>query len=188
MITVGIDEVGRGPLAGPLVAGAVVLAEPISGLKDSKLLSKIQREKLDKIIRDEALAFGIGWATAAEIDELGLTSSCRLAMKRALEEITLDYDEIIIDGNYNFLSENQKAKTLIKADALIPAVSAASIIAKVARDNYMVGLAEKFPGYGFEQNAGYGTVKHLAALAEFGPSNFHRFSFAPIKTLAGNSL
>lgn len=184
MTIVGIDEVGRGCLAGPLVAGAVALAEPISGLKDSKLLTRASREKLDKIIRASALAVGLGWASASEIDELGLTSACSLAMSRALAEIDCEYDEIIIDGNYNFLACEPKARCLIKADQLAPAASAASIIAKVARDNFMRELASEYPDYGFEAHVGYGTKAHLLAIAEFGASDIHRRSFAPIKGLA----
>jgi ribonuclease HII len=189
MITVGIDEVGRGSLAGPLVAGAVILDKKITGLKDSKLLSKIQREKLDKIIRTEALALGLGWASASEIDALGLTASVALAMRRALAEIKCGYDEIIIDGNYNFLqggtSENKKCviNTLVKADSLVPAVSAASVVAKVARDNYMIDLAKKYEGYGFEKHVGYCTKLHLKALKALGPSEVHRFSYEPVKLL-----
>lgn len=184
MITVGIDEVGRGCLAGPLVAGAVVLAGPISGLKDSKLLTRLARERLDEIIRASALAFGLGWVSAVEIDKLGLTSAVALAMQRALAEIAIDYDEIIIDGNYNFLASNPLASTLVRADNLIPAVSAASIIAKVARDNYMIELADSYRDYGFEHHVGYGTKAHLLALAKFGASYIHRRSFAPVKALA----
>lgn len=181
MVTVGVDEVGRGCWAGPLVVGAVVLERPIDGLKDSKLLSRSRREKLDKIIRLEARAFGLGWVSPAEIDELGLTRAMTLAIRRALEQIKLDYDEIIIDGKYNFLTDNVKAKTMIKADQLVPAVSAASIIAKVARDNFMIELADKYKNYGFDSHVGYGTAIHRVALAEFGPCELHRLSFRPIK-------
>ncbi len=180
---VGCDEVGRGCLAGPLVVGAVILAKTIEGLKDSKLLTRLQREKLDKVIRAEALAFGLGWVSASEIDELGLTSAVRLAMQRALAEIANDYDEIIIDGNYNYLANNPLARTMVKADQLVPAVSAASIIAKVARDDYMASLAVKYQHYGFDKHVGYGTKAHLLALAEFGASDIHRKSFSPIREL-----
>jgi len=183
MVTVGIDEVGRGCWAGPLVAGAVILPAPIAGLKDSKLLSKLQRENLDKIIRQNAVSFGLGWVSPAEIDEVGLTDAVRLAMQRALAEITIEYDEIIIDGNYNFLPDNPTAKTMIKADRLVPAASAASIIAKVARDNFMIELAGQYQNYGFEKHVGYGTAAHLAALKSFGVCDIHRRSFKPIKAL-----
>ncbi|MGH7239593.1 MAG: ribonuclease HII [Candidatus Saccharimonadales bacterium] len=183
MIIVGIDEVGRGSLAGPLVAGAVVLDRPIRGLKDSKLLTRNQREKLDKTIRVKALALGLGWVGPSELDEIGLTAACRLAMSRALKQIICSYDEIIIDGNYNFLSSEPRVRTLIKADQLIPAVSAASIIAKVARDNFMIELASQYENYGFEKHAGYCTKAHLLALNEFGPCAIHRKSFMPVKLL-----
>lgn len=181
---VGIDEVGRGCWAGPLVAGAVLLTAPVEGLKDSKKLSKLQRERLDAEIRASAI-YGLGWVTPAEIDEIGLTAAVRVAMQRAVAEIDTQYDEIIIDGNLNFLSDNPRSKCLVKADDSIPAVSAASIIAKVARDNYMTEAALKYPGYGFEKHVGYGTALHRTALAELGVHEMHRRSFAPIKVLLG---
>ena len=113
------------------------MGEPIEGLKDSKLLARKQRQKLSLQIEQTALATGLGWVEAATVDEIGLTEAVRLAMQRALEQIKADYDEIVIDGNLNFLVENPKSRALIKADSLVPAVSAASIVAKVARDNYM---------------------------------------------------
>lgn len=180
---VGVDEVGRGCWAGPLVAGAVLLAEPLPGLKDSKKLSKKRREALDVLIRDQAVAYGIGWVEPAEIDAIGLTAAVRLAMQRATEQITEPYDALIIDGNYNFLAENHLSSCLVKADDTVPAVSAASIIAKVARDNYMAACTEHHPGYGFEKHVGYGTAQHIAALKDLGVSALHRRSFAPIKAL-----
>jgi len=183
MVVVGIDEVGRGCWAGPLVAGAVVLAEPINGLKDSKKLSKKQREKLTPYIYEEALVVGLGWVTPAEVDELGLTKSVRLAMQRALACVQVNYDEIIIDGNINFLADNPKSRAVIKADDSVPAVSAASIVAKVARDEYMAKLEKKYPGYGFASHVGYGTAAHLTALRALGASDIHRRSFRPIQEL-----
>jgi len=183
MIIVGIDEVGRGCWAGPVVAGAVILQEPIRGLKDSKLLSKKQRERLAREINLQAVATGLGWVDPATLDRVGLTEAVRLAMRQALQEISTDYDEVIIDGNLNFLTDNPKARALIKADATIPAVSAASIIAKVARDDYMARMAALFPDYGFEQHVGYGTALHLEKLRLHGVSELHRRSFKPIKSL-----
>jgi ribonuclease HII len=183
MITVGIDEVGRGCWAGPLVAGAVLLKQPIAGLKDSKLLTAKRRQLLSAQIIDQADACGLGWVEAAEVDELGLTAAVGLAMRRALEQIRLPYDELVIDGNYNFFPDNHKARTLIKADQIIPAVSAASIIAKVARDQRMTELAADFPGYGFEQHVGYGTALHLERLKLHGVSQLHRKSYRPIQAL-----
>ena len=179
---VGIDEVGRGCWAGPVVAGAVLLSESIIGLKDSKKLSKKQREKLDAEIRISAVAFGLGWVPAEEIDKIGLTEAVRLAMQRAMEQITADYEQIIIDGDYNFLSGNPRSEAVIGADNTVPAVSAASIIAKVARDKYMADAALQFPGYGFEKHVGYGTAAHNLALKTLGLTNLHRRSFKPIQT------
>ena len=182
-MTLGADEVGRGCWAGPLVAGAVLLARPIDGLKDSKKLSKKQRERLSKIILAEAEAYGLGWVWPNEIDQLGLTAAVELAMRRAVEQITADYDELIIDGNYNFFPEEPRAKAIIKADDLVPAVSAASIIAKVARDNYMEELAVQYPEYGFEKHVGYGTALHIERLKLHGVSDQHRRSYKPIQAL-----
>jgi ribonuclease HII len=180
---VGIDEVGRGCWAGPLVAGAVILSEPIVGLRDSKKLSRMQRTRLDAEIRVQALAYGLGWVTPAEIDEVGLTVAVRLAMQRAVALITMPFDEIIIDGNLNFLQDHPKSRCLIKADDTVPAVSAASILAKVARDNYMAEIANRYPGYEFERHVGYGTLAHMTALKSLGVCELHRRSFAPIKAL-----
>ena len=183
MVTVGIDEVGRGCWAGPVVVGAVILSKKIDGLKDSKLLRKKQREELAGIIEKDALAIGLGWVEAAEVDRIGLTGAVRLAMQRALERIEINYDEIIIDGHFNFLAENPKARTVVKADSSVPAVSAASIVAKVARDNYMASAAEKYPNYSFEKHVGYGTALHLERLKLHGISDLHRRSFKPVAAL-----
>lgn len=178
---VGIDEVGRGCLAGPLVAGAVLLHKPIPGLRDSKKLTRAERETLDEIIRKEAIAFGLGWVPADELDGVGLTEAVRRAMRRALAQIIAPYKEIIIDGNYNFLKHEPLAKCIIKADDLVPAVSAASIIAKVARDNFMIEAAKQHPLYGFESHVGYATPQHRLALDTHGMCDLHRRSFAPVR-------
>jgi ribonuclease HII len=184
MITVGIDEVGRGCWAGPLVAGAVILSRPIDGLKDSKKLSKNQREKLTAQIREEAVAIGLGWIWPHEIDRDGLTISVRRAMQLALNAIQVPYDEIIVDGNINYLADIPNSRALIKADDLIPAASAASIIAKVARDTYMATVAnDKFPLYGFNNHVGYGTAAHIQALLEHGVTEIHRLSYKPIQKI-----
>ncbi len=183
MQIIGIDEVGRGCWAGPLVAGAVMLGEPIHGLKDSKVLTKSQREILAVHIHEQALAVGLGWVTADEIDEIGLTKAVGLAMLRALTVIRIEYDAIIIDGNLNFLADNPKASAVVKADTTVPAVSAASIVAKVARDAYMTDLATRFPDYGYEKHVGYGTAAHLAALRRFGVTEHHRKSYKPVAAL-----
>ncbi len=181
----GIDEVGRGPWAGPLVVGAVVLGgAEIEGLTDSKKLSKKRREALDSEIREKASGFGLGWVTANEIDEVGLSEALKLATVRAVEQINMPYYEIIIDGTVNFLLDTKKGKyvkTIKKADLLIPSVSAASIIAKVARDNFMAEQDEIYPGYGFANHVGYGTAAHIAAIEKMGVTPLHRLSFAPLK-------
>lgn len=184
MITVGIDEVGRGCWAGPVVAGAVILQEPITGLADSKVLKKKQREQLAAQIHQQALAIGLGWVDAATIDRVGLTTAVKWAMQQALEQITANYDEIIIDGNLNFLTDNPRARAIIRADATEPAVSAASIIAKVARDKYMAEITANYPQYGFEKHVGYGTALHIERLKIHGVSKLHRQSFKPIKAFS----
>ncbi|MBR3319002.1 ribonuclease HII [Candidatus Saccharibacteria bacterium] len=196
MAILGIDEVGRGPWAGPLVIGACILPKDEAGnypdwvapLTDSKKLSTKKREEFSEIILQNALATGLGWVSAKEIDELGLSRSLRLATRRAVEEIRktkVPFSEIIIDGTINFLKDTSLENyvtNLKKADLLIKEVSAASIIAKVARDHYMKELAEKYPGYGFESHVGYGTAEHKNALTKLGPCPEHRFSFGPIST------
>lgn len=181
----GIDEVGRGSWAGPLVVGAVVLGgAEINGLTDSKKLTKSQRVRLDAEIRQKATGIGLGWVTANEIDEIGLSNALAIATKRAVEQIKTPYHEIIIDGTVNFLANTNKGKytkTLKKADLLIPSVSAASIVAKVARDNYMYQQDEIFPGYGFKKHVGYGTAFHIDAIKKLGVTPFHRLSFAPLQ-------
>ena len=180
----GIDEVGRGPWAGPLVIGAVVLGgATIEGLTDSKKLTKKRRDELDVLIREQADGYGLGWVSAVEIDEIGLSAALVLATKRAVEQITVPYHEIIIDGTINFLKDTIKGQyvtTLKKADLLIPSVSAASIIAKVARDNYMIEQGLIYPEYKFAAHVGYGTAAHRAAIEKHGVTPLHRLSFAPL--------
>lgn len=186
MAILGIDEVGRGPWAGPLVVGACLLPEPIEGLNDSKKLTAKKREELANIIREKAI-FGLGWIPAEELDQLGLTESLCKAAREAVSQITGDFDEVIIDGTMNFLRGTEYeniAQFLPKADQLVPEVSAASIIAKVSRDHYMYELAAKYPGYGFEKHVGYGTAAHKAAIEELGLCPEHRRSFRPIAEFA----
>ncbi len=180
----GIDEVGRGPWAGPLVVGAVVLGCEIDGLNDSKKLSKKTRERLEEEILARAQATATGWVSAKELDEIGMSEALRLATRRAVEQIHVPYHEIIIDGTVNFLVGTTKGEyvtTLPKADALVPSVSAASIIAKVARDRYMAELDVLYPGYGFTSHAGYGVARHRMAIEELGVTPEHRLSFAPLQ-------
>lgn len=184
MIVVGIDEVGRGSWAGPLVAGAVILNKKISGLNDSKKLSLLQRSKLDLQIRKSAKAYGLGWVSHLEVDTLGLSQAITLAMTRALSRLKQPYDRIIIDGSYNFLASNPRTVTLIKADTLEPSVSAASILAKQARDNWMKSIAAKrYPHYFFEKHVGYGTAMHRDLLKKYGICDIHRRSYKPIQEI-----
>ncbi len=190
MIIVGIDEVGRGCWAGPVVAGAVALSNDFAipedanwKLGDSKVLSKKQREAADQGLRQMGVQVGLGWVDAADVDELGITTAVKLAMQRALEQIAVGYDEVIIDGHLNFLEDMPKTRALIKADATEPAVSAASIVAKVARDNYMAEIVHEYPDYGFEKHVGYGTALHLEKLKLHGVTELHRKSFKPMKAM-----
>lgn len=197
MAILGIDEVGRGPWAGPLVMGAVILPDDkpswTTDLTDSKKLSTKSRETLNEIILTSASATGLGWVSSIEIDKLGLAKSLRLATMRAVklvQSLHISFSEIIIDGTVNFLSDTPLSKyvtVLPKADFLIKEVSSASIIAKVARDRYMKDLSLKYPGYGFEKHVGYGTAKHRSALLKLGPCPEHRFSFRPIQELCANN-
>jgi ribonuclease HII len=178
---VGIDEVGRGAWAGPLVVGAVILGDaPIGGLTDSKLLSKKQRERFDLEIRQVALAVGLGWVSAKDVDAIGLSQALKLASRRAMTHIRHDYSEIIIDGTIALLDDS-RVTLMKKADLLIPSVSAASIVAKVARDNYMMHMDDVFSGYGFTKHVGYGTAAHRSAIDRIGVTPIHRLSFAPLQ-------
>lgn len=190
----GIDEVGRGPLAGPLVVGAVILPDTkpkwVDELKDSKKLSAKKREALSELILKEATC-GLGWVPASELDKVGISEALRLACSRAVKSVQklhVPFSQIVIDGKVNFLKltklENY-VTTVVKADDLVKEVSAASIIAKVARDNYMKELDSKYPGYGFSGHVGYGTAKHMAAIRELSICPEHRKSFEPIKSMVG---
>ena len=193
MAILGIDEVGRGPLAGPLVIGAVILPNEerkwFQDLKDSKKLTAKKREILNEIILQEA-STGLGWVPATELDQIGISNALKLATRRAVKQIQAThtpFSEIIIDGKINFLSDTPLApyvSTLVKADALIREVSAASIIAKVARDHYMIDLASKYPNYGFDKHVGYGTTTHVKSIYAYGLCPEHRKSFEPCKSLS----
>lgn len=179
---VGVDEVGRGAWAGPLVVGAVILGgEEISGLTDSKKLTAKKRQELAREIRQRAKAIGLGWVSASRIDRIGLSASLTLATKRAIAEISHPYEQIIIDGTVNFIDDD-RVTTMKQADLLVPSVSAASIVAKVARDYYMTTIVhEQLPEYEFSRHVGYGTALHAQRLAEYGASDMHRLSFAPVR-------
>lgn len=182
---IGVDEVGRGAWAGPLVVGAVLLTKDIEGLKDSKKLSKKQREDLNKIILERAEFVGLGWVSASEVDDLGLTKATTLACERALENAPKNV-EIIIDGSFNYLPDNKSVSTLINADDIMPSVSAGSIVAKVARDKFMKDQVRLYPDYGLETHVGYGTKKHSEAIKKSGLTPLHRWSFKPIKGIMDN--
>lgn len=188
----GIDEVGRGPWAGPLVVGAVVLGGvEIPGLTDSKKLTKKRREALVPLIKEKAAAWALGWVTANELDDIGMSEALKLATRRAVEQIKVPYNEIIIDGTINFLVGTGKGKyvtCLPKADLLVPSVSAASVIAKVARDDYMAEQDKVYPGYGFAGHAGYGVAKHRGAIDTLGVTPLHRLSFAPLQKYRGSGV
>lgn len=174
----GVDEAGRGPLAGPVYAAAVIMPRDleIPGLTDSKKLSDKKRRELFPIIQEQAVAFGIGVASEKEIDEINILQATFLAMKRALEKLSVRPDLALIDGNRE-TDFGVPAKTVVKGDSLSASIAAASILAKVSRDDYMMELAQKYPQYGFDIHKGYGTKAHYQALREFGPSEVHRMTF-----------
>ncbi|MBI3776205.1 MAG: ribonuclease HII [Gammaproteobacteria bacterium] len=178
----GVDEVGRGPLAGPVIAAAVILDpnQPIVGLADSKILSAERRAELDIIIRERAYAYAIGRAEVDEIDELNILHATMLAMQRAVAGLRIVPDLAYIDGN-RCPALPCRAEAIIKGDATVPAISAASIIAKVARDLEMVAWDARYPGYGLAQHKGYPTPTHLRALDALGVTPLHRRSFAPVR-------
>ncbi|GAB4392996.1 MAG: ribonuclease HII [Gammaproteobacteria bacterium] len=183
LLIAGIDEAGRGPLAGPVVAAAVILdpAKPIVGINDSKKLSEKKRQELFYIIQQQALAFAIAQASVAEIDELNILQASLLAMYRAAEQLTVQPTKILIDGNQIPPQITIPAEAIIKGDALEPAIGAASILAKVARDNLMLAYEDEYPQYGFAKHKGYPTAYHLAQIRQFGVTNIHRRSFAPVR-------
>ena len=182
----GVDEAGRGPLVGAVVAGAVVLdpAKPIEGLKDSKKLTAVRREYLYEQIMENAKGWGIGEASPAEIDDINILQATMLAMRRAVEDLATRLgawpDKALIDGN-RCPELPIAAEAIIKGDAKEPAISAASIVAKVTRDRQMMALHERYPQYGFAQHMGYPTEVHFAALKQFGACEQHRRSFSPVR-------
>jgi ribonuclease HII len=178
----GVDEAGRGPLAGPVFAACVILdpARPIRGLADSKQLAPERREVLALRIRERALAFGIASASVAEIDRLNILQATMLAMRRAVEALSLAPGEVVVDGN-RCPPLAFPTRAVIRGDAKVRVISAASILAKTARDAHMVELHALRPEYGFHQHKGYGTPEHLDALRRFGACEFHRRTFAPVR-------
>lgn len=181
---IGVDEVGRGSWAGPLCVAAVAWPDnaPIADLNDSKQLKAATRAAMAAHIRTYAAGIGIGWVSPADIDRIGLTAALRVAGQAAVRQIGISAP-VIMDGNAKLLGE-MSATYIVKADASVPAVMAASIIAKVARDTYMRSLDAQFSGYNFATNVGYGTKAHQKAIAEQGPCSLHRLSWAPLKIYA----
>jgi ribonuclease HII len=176
---VGVDEAGRGPLAGPVVAAAVILCpDGIPGLDDSKKLSAKRRAELETQIKTRC-RWAIGEASVEEIDRINILQATMLAMTRAVEALGVEPAEVLVDGN-RLPRWRYTARAIIGGDALHPCISAASIIAKEHRDRFMVRMAQDFPGFGWERNMGYGTAQHLAALRQYGPTPLHRTSFAPV--------
>lgn len=183
-IVAGVDEAGRGPLAGPVVAAAVVLsaAYPIDGLADSKTLSALRREALAVQIRAHAAAWALGMASVEEIDRLNILQATLLAMQRAVQGLAVTPDLVLVDGN-RAPRLSCPVRTVVRGDALIKSISAASILAKVARDAILLNLDGEYPGYGFAAHKGYPTNAHRRALEALGPSPVHRRSFAPVRRL-----
>ena len=180
----GTDEVGRGPLAGDVVAAAVILdpATPIPGLNDSKKLSDKQRQELVILIKEHALALSIGRSSVVEIDSLNILQASLLAMRRAVEALPRPPQLVYVDGNH-IPDWRFEAKAIVRGDAKIPAIAAASVLAKVTRDREMEALDSLYPGYGLAKHKGYPTQQHLEALAKLGPSPIHRKSFAPVSAV-----
>ncbi|MCP5151230.1 MAG: ribonuclease HII [Chromatiales bacterium] len=183
----GVDEAGRGPLAGPVVAAAVVLdpSRPIAGVADSKTLSAATREALAERIRAEALAFGLGAASVAEIDRLNILHATMLAMRRAVGALATPPELVLVDGNRCPALECP-SRAVVGGDRTVAAIAAASILAKVTRDAEMVALDARHPGYGFATHKGYPTAAHRAALAALGPCPEHRRSFGPVRAVLGD--
>jgi ribonuclease HII len=180
----GVDEAGRGPLAGPVYAAAVILdpMRPIVGLADSKKLSSRKRERLALEIRERALAWAIAEASVEEIDRINILQATLLAMARAVADLTLIPTEVLIDGN-RCPTIDRPVRAIVGGDAIVAEISAASILAKTARDAWMLRLHGEYPQYGFDRHMGYGTAMHLAALRRHGPAPCHRRSFAPVREL-----
>jgi ribonuclease HII len=188
-LVAGVDEAGRGPLAGPVVAAAVILdpARPIPGITDSKALSAARRAAVAVQIRAQSLAWGLGWADAGEVDALNVLQATFLAMRRALQALQTAPAHVIVDGDrcpcVTGLPFECTVEAIVKGDARVECIGAASILAKTARDEYMVAADRLYPGYGFAGHKGYGTAAHLASLRRLGPCPLHRRSYAPVESL-----
>lgn len=184
LLICGVDEAGRGPLAGPVSAAAVILdpANPIQGLADSKKLSEKQRDRLAPIIRERALAWAVAFAEVDEIDQLNILQATLLAMKRAVQALHIQPQQVLVDGLY-CPQTGISSQAIVKGDSKVAAISAASILAKTARDELMLKLHAQYPQYGFDGHKGYPTAAHIAALREHGVSDVHRRSFRPVREL-----
>ena len=184
-LVIGLDEVGRGAWAGPVVAGAVAMyaAQIVPGVNDSKKLSRITRNRLDRMIKTEVRAVGIGWVSSREVDEFGLSWAVIESGRRALSELELPGVKVFIDGSWNYPLEWRDSTAVVRGDGILVPIAAASIVAKVARDNYMALLDARYPGYGFAANVGYGTSLHRAGLEKHGVSSAHRRSYKPLQRL-----
>lgn len=188
-LVAGVDEAGRGPLAGPVVAAAVILDDlnPIKGLADSKALTALRREKLFDEIRAKALCCSIAQASVEEIDQLNILQATLLAMRRAVEGLRLKPNKVLVDGN-RLPVLDMLAEAIVKGDATVPAISAASILAKVHRDRWCAELDRQYPQYGFAKHKGYGTAEHMAALAAHGACPQHRKTFRPVTDVLNEVL
>ncbi len=184
LLICGVDEAGRGPLAGPVCAAAVILDDthPVGGLADSKKLSEKQRDRLAPLIRERALAWAVAWAEVEEIDRLNILQATLLAMRRAVLALEITPQQVLVDGTH-CPQTGIPSQAIIKGDSKVAAISAASILAKTARDELMLRLHERYPQYGFAGHKGYPTAAHLAALREHGVSEVHRRSFGPVRGL-----
>jgi ribonuclease HII len=185
----GVDEVGIGPLAGPVLACAVILdpAQPIQGLADSKSISEKRRQALAEEIQQRALSVSIGRASVEEIDELNILKASHLAMRRALAGLSLEPDHVLVDGN-KLPEMDYSAEAIVQGDKTVDSISAASIVAKVTRDEELIALALDHPGYGFESHKGYPTAQHRRALRTMGPCPAHRRSYAPVQAALANTV
>lgn len=188
ILIAGVDEAGRGPLAGPVSAAAVILdpSRPIAGIADSKKLSASRRAILDREIRERSLAWAVAWATVEEIDRINILQASLLAMRRAVAALAIQPHRILVDGN-RCPDFGLEARAIIGGDGLVPAIGAASILAKVARDRLMEQMDLDYPGYGFAIHKGYPTRVHLAALRALGACPHHRCSFGPVRALLESS-
>jgi ribonuclease HII len=186
-IIVGVDEAGRGPLAGPVTVAAVVLKKPIKGLNDSKKLSEKKRLELELLIIENALSYAVVHVSVKTIEEINILQASLLGMQQAVEKINQPFDEILVDGN-KCPDFDKPARAIIGGDGIITEISAASILAKNARDRLMVGLHLVYPNYGFNKHKGYGTKFHMQQLEKYGPCKHHRKTYAPIQKLLQSTL